>query len=122
MRGLGFIRCVAVDYDGTLTLGGPIDRDTAGALARARRAGIKLVLVTGRMLAELFIDDPEIGGLVDAIVAENGAVVHLGGVTRHLAGPIDRCLVDELAAHGVHMRRRSHPRRQLRRTAARSMT
>jgi hydroxymethylpyrimidine pyrophosphatase-like HAD family hydrolase len=102
---LGFIRCVAVDYDGTLTLGGPIDRDTAGALVRARRAGIKLVLVTGRMLAELFVDDPEIGGLVDAIVAENGAVVHLGGVARHLASPIDRCLVDELAAHDVHMRR-----------------
>ena len=77
MRGLGFIRCVALDYDGTLTLGGPVERDTADALARARREGLKLVLVTGRILAELFADDAEVDGLVDAIVAENGAVVRL---------------------------------------------
>ena len=63
------------------------------------------MLVTGRILAELFADDAEVDGLVDAIVAENGAVVRLGGVTRPVAGPIDRRLVAALAERGVHMRR-----------------
>ena len=68
--------CVlALDYDGTIAQNDRPDPSVLGAIADARGRGIKVLLVTGRILAEL----RRVAGdlrFVDAVVAENGAVVH----------------------------------------------
>src|SRR5688572_8386866 len=45
---------LATDYDGTLAHDGIVDEMTVAALGRARGAGIKLLMVTGRELSDLF--------------------------------------------------------------------
>lgn len=88
-------RAVAVDYDGTLTLGTHPEPDVLAALREARSAGMKLVLVTGRMMASLRADFPELGDYFDAVVAENGAMLWFERADeRLLAAPVP----DELAA------------------------
>jgi HAD superfamily hydrolase (TIGR01484 family) len=66
---------LACDYDGTLALNGSVNQETLGALQRLRSSGRRLILVTGRRLAELLsvFADVEI---FDLIVAENGAVLY----------------------------------------------
>jgi hydroxymethylpyrimidine pyrophosphatase-like HAD family hydrolase len=66
---------LATDFDGTLAFDGHVDEPTLRALARARAGGMKLVMVTGRELADLFNTFPE-SDVFDRIVAENGAVVY----------------------------------------------
>ena len=68
-------RAVATDYDGTLAFDGGVDEPTLDALRRARDAGLRLLLVTGRELSSLFnrFSEP---ALFDQIVAENGAIVY----------------------------------------------
>jgi hydroxymethylpyrimidine pyrophosphatase-like HAD family hydrolase len=68
-------RALATDYDGTLAADGRVDETTIDALRRARAAGIILIMVTGRELADLFntFAHPE---LFERIVAENGAVLY----------------------------------------------
>jgi HAD superfamily hydrolase (TIGR01484 family) len=66
---------LATDYDGTIAHHGLVDAATEDALTRVRASGRRLVLVTGRELADLQKTFPNIE-LFDAIVAENGAVVH----------------------------------------------
>ncbi|HZB24658.1 MAG TPA: HAD family hydrolase [Vicinamibacterales bacterium] len=66
---------LATDYDGTIAHDGVVDEATLDALQRARAAGLRLVMVTGRELTSLF--NTFAGCAVfDKIVAENGAVVH----------------------------------------------
>lgn len=65
---------LATDYDGTLASDGRVDPHTIAALERAKHAGLRLVLVTGRQLADLIATFPEVP-LFDRIVAENGAVL-----------------------------------------------
>ncbi len=97
---------VAIDYDGTLSISPRPDDLVLAALARARASGIRVVLVTGRILAELRADFPDVDRHVDAIVAENGAVVtHLGGGVRRVAPPVPVPLGDALEAAGVPIRR-----------------
>jgi hypothetical protein len=81
-------RAVAVDYDGTLT-------------TEARSAGIRVLLVTGRILADLRAIFPEVDQRFDAVVAENGAVLARGGEDRLLAPPVDPWLADQLELAGV---------------------
>lgn len=96
---------VASDYDGTLAEGGgPPSPVVLQALAQARAAGIRIVLVTGRILSELRADFPDVDAHVDAIVAENGGVLALGGVERLLAPPVDESLVGALRARGIDHR------------------
>lgn len=66
---------LATDYDGTLAHDGRVDAATISALQRARAAGLRLVMVTGRELSDLFntFEHPE---LFDRIVAENGALLY----------------------------------------------
>jgi hydroxymethylpyrimidine pyrophosphatase-like HAD family hydrolase len=66
---------LATDYDGTLAHDGIVDPATVEALQRAREAGLKVLMVTGRELTDLFntFAHPT---LFDAIVAENGAVIY----------------------------------------------
>jgi hypothetical protein len=65
---------LATDYDGTLAHDGRVSDEALGALQRARRAGFKMLLVTGRELSDLFNIFPHVDTF-DRIVAENGAVV-----------------------------------------------
>ena len=67
-------RALATDYDGTLAFDGTVEDLTLAALQRARAAGLKLVMVTGRELSDLFNTFPH-SQLFDRVVAENGALV-----------------------------------------------
>lgn len=71
------IDALAVDYDRTLTdLDLVLVPDAVRAIRRAREAGKKVVVVSGRGLDFL---ERELGGLVDAIVGENGCfLLHAG--------------------------------------------
>ena len=81
-------RTLACDYDGTVAAEGALHPAAGWALERLRAAGHKLLLVTGRRLDDLSRACPELA-LFEAIVAENGAVLHLPalGATRVLAEP-----------------------------------
>jgi hydroxymethylpyrimidine pyrophosphatase-like HAD family hydrolase len=74
---------LATDYDGTIAFDGKVDDATVAALRRARDAGLRLVMVTGRELSDLFNTFDHLA-LFDRIVAENGAV---------LCNPEDRSVV-----------------------------
>jgi hydroxymethylpyrimidine pyrophosphatase-like HAD family hydrolase len=78
---------IATDYDGTLAHDGQVDTDTLEALGRARAAGLRLVMVTGRELDDLFSTFAQTA-LFDRIVAENGALLYdPGRGTRRLLAP-----------------------------------
>ncbi len=80
------IGVLALDFDGTVYNGtGPIDPELLQHLRRLRRAGVKLVLATGRCLLELerLVDL----SLFDAVVAENGAILSVNGSEVSLAPP-----------------------------------
>jgi hydroxymethylpyrimidine pyrophosphatase-like HAD family hydrolase len=66
---------LATDYDGTIAHDGIVDQPTLDALGRARRAGIRLIMVTGRELPDLLTTFPH-AAVFDRIVAENGAVLY----------------------------------------------
>lgn len=100
-----FYRAVATDFDGTLTTGGAPEGRVLAALTAARAAGIRLVLVTGRIYAELLSVWPEVSDYVDIVVAENGAVLVTPSQTTLLGGPIDVRLSDLLVERGVAFRR-----------------
>jgi hypothetical protein len=63
---------LALDYDGTIARDGILDPEVKAAIGDARARGIVVILVTGRILADL---EQVAGNLqfVDAVVAENGA-------------------------------------------------
>ena len=73
-----YFRAVAIDYDCTLTDGPRPSPDVLEALWEFRGTGRRVVLVTGRIVAELRQDFPEVERHFDAVVAENGAVVFTG--------------------------------------------
>lgn len=108
---------IALDFDGTIARNGTLEREMGRAIAEARTRGIFVVLVTGRILSEL---QRVFGDLerVDAVVAENGAVMTFPGsgytvtlgpapsaaLLAALAGagiphPAGQCLVDTDAHH-----------------------
>ena len=66
---------LATDYDGTIAHDGVVDAPTLAALERLRTSGRKLILVTGRELADLLRVMPRID-VFDRVVAENGAVLY----------------------------------------------
>lgn len=93
---------LATDYDGTLASEGHVSEPTIDSLKRARNAGIRLVLVTGRTLDDLF-DRFEAVPLFERVVAENGAVVYdpARNATLSLAPAPPVELLDALARDGV---------------------
>ncbi len=101
----GVVRTIAVDYDGTVARDGRLSHTAAEALDEARRAGLSLVLVTGRILEELAHAAPGISDRFDVIVAENGAVALRHGHVVRLAEPVDDALVQELTRLGTGVRR-----------------
>ncbi|MEO3812431.1 HAD family hydrolase [Sphaerisporangium sp. B11E5] len=93
---------LACDFDGTLVRRGILADDTLTALERLSRAGVRLVLVTGRELDDLLgvFEHPR---LFDLIVAENGAVLYDPGrrIRESLAEPPPPELLERLRAEGV---------------------
>jgi hydroxymethylpyrimidine pyrophosphatase-like HAD family hydrolase len=66
---------LASDYDGTLAEHGSVSDETIEALRIFRQSRRKLILVTGRELADLLTVFPQ-AELCECIVAENGAVLY----------------------------------------------
>lgn len=93
---------LACDYDGTLAHGGVVADNTWEALARVRRSGRRLLLVTGRRLDDLRSACPDLSPF-DSVVAENGALVHrpTSGETRRLAEPPPPGFAEALRDRGV---------------------
>jgi hydroxymethylpyrimidine pyrophosphatase-like HAD family hydrolase len=65
---------LALDYEGTIARNEVLDPDVREAIADARERGITVVIVIGRILDDLRRVAGDLG-FVDAVVAENGAVV-----------------------------------------------
>lgn len=97
-----YFLALATDFDGTLAHDGAIDPAALSALARFRKAGGRVLLVTGRELADLGHVVPDLAAF-DTIVAENGAVLYdpATGEERPLAPPPPAPLVAELRHRGV---------------------
>jgi hydroxymethylpyrimidine pyrophosphatase-like HAD family hydrolase len=93
---------LACDYDGTCASDGRVAPETLSALRAVRASGRKVLIVTGRCLEDLARVFPELGAL-DAVVAENGAVVFEPGLasTRVLGVPPRPALLEELRRRGV---------------------
>ncbi len=68
-------KALACDFDGTLASGDRLHPEAIAALLRAREAGLRVFLVTGRTFFEL-VRVCERLDLFDAVVAENGAVLY----------------------------------------------
>ncbi|MFB4281877.1 MULTISPECIES: HAD hydrolase family protein [unclassified Nonomuraea] len=66
---------LACDYDETLARAGQVADETIEVLERLSRAGIKLLLVTGRELDDLLSVFPH-PALFDLVVAENGGLLY----------------------------------------------
>jgi hydroxymethylpyrimidine pyrophosphatase-like HAD family hydrolase len=93
---------LALDYDGTIAQDGVLDADVHSAIVEARAHGIVVVLVTGRTLSDL----KRVAGnvqFVDAVVAENGAVLAFSdGHSRLLALPPPASFLKELSRRGIN--------------------
>jgi hydroxymethylpyrimidine pyrophosphatase-like HAD family hydrolase len=98
-----FFKALACDYDGTLAFQDRIGPAVRDALARARRAGLRLILVTGRTFFELtrVCDCLE---LFDAVVAENGAVLYYpdSAMIRDQGPGVPDRLLAELDRRGIY--------------------
>ena len=95
---------LALDYDGTIARDGALDPEVRSAIADVRARGIAVVLVTGRILEEL---KQVTGGLgfVDAVVAENGAVLDFsGGNSRLIGHPTQPLFLEELRRRGIEFK------------------
>ena len=68
-------RALATDYDGTLAFEGHVHEATVQSLRSVREADLRLVMVTGRELSDLFNNFEHVD-LFDRVVAENGAVLY----------------------------------------------
>ncbi len=92
---------LALDYDGTIAHDGVLDSDVRTSIAEARARGIVVILVTGRILSDL----RRVAGnlhFVDAVVAENGAVIAFPNGHSWLSGnPPPPVFVDELRRRAI---------------------
>ena len=96
------ISTIALDYDGTIARGDALDPTVRDAIAAARTVGITVLIVTGRIVDEL----RRVAGdlhFVDAVVAENGAVVYFSHNDHStlLAPPIPAAIGEELDRCGI---------------------
>jgi hydroxymethylpyrimidine pyrophosphatase-like HAD family hydrolase len=98
------LRILACDLDGTLTSGDTIAPETWEALRRAKRAGMAILLATGRRL-ETFDAKGLFAELCEAIVAEDGAVVYFPRLDRTVLpfGRLHPALLQRLAALSIPM-------------------
>jgi hydroxymethylpyrimidine pyrophosphatase-like HAD family hydrolase len=98
------VQAVALDYDGTLTDTDHLDAAVLASIRGVRSRGQVVVLVTGRILAELRAVFPEVEREFDAVVAENGAVLADGDGVQELAAAVDARLGQALARREIPVR------------------
>jgi soluble P-type ATPase len=93
---------LAIDFDGTIATNGVLDPEVRKAIGELRGRGIIVILVTGRTLADLRRVCGDLH-FVDAVVAENGAVVEFppSGYSMSLAPPPPPLLLKELTHRGI---------------------
>lgn len=93
---------LATDYDGTIAHHGTVDDATIAALERLRSSGRKLIMVTGREMADLKLTFVRLD-LFEWIVAENGAQLYRPSNQESilLGEPPPQIFVDELRRRGV---------------------
>jgi hydroxymethylpyrimidine pyrophosphatase-like HAD family hydrolase len=95
-------RVLACDYDRTLATAAAATDEALAALRSVARSGRRLVMVTGRTMAELLDVFTEFS-VFDVIIVENGALLVRPetGEQRPLAEPIPARLLRELRDRGV---------------------
>jgi len=92
---------LALDYDGTIARDGVLDPEVKAAIVEARARGIVVVIVTGRILSDLKQAAGDLG-FVDAVVAENGAVLAFPNGQTSLNGHFPpQVFQDELRRRGI---------------------
>jgi hydroxymethylpyrimidine pyrophosphatase-like HAD family hydrolase len=93
---------LAVDYDGTAATDGKLSDAASLAIERLRTSGRRVVLVTGRRVADLLRVCPRIT-LFDLIVAENGGVIYDPQSREELplGAPLPARFTERLHARGV---------------------
>lgn len=92
---------LALDYDGTIAQNGALDPDVRRAIMGARARGIIVLLVTGRILSDLMQAAGDLQ-FVDAVVAENGAVLAFpNGQSRLLSKSPPQVFLEELRRQGI---------------------
>ena len=96
-----YFKAVAIDFDGTLAEGGAPSPSVLAAVRSVRDLGLRLLLVTGRTLADLRQVFPDLDEHFDLTVAENGAILRAAEGHRRLARPIDPELAKALQARGL---------------------
>ncbi|MGO9435526.1 MAG: HAD hydrolase family protein [Terracidiphilus sp.] len=95
---------LALDYDGTIARDGALDPDVKAAIMDVRAGGITAVLVTGRILEDLKLAAGSLE-FVDAVVAENGAVIEFpNGHSKLIGAPPPQVFLDELSRAGIEFR------------------
>jgi hypothetical protein len=100
-----YFQAVAIDFDGTLSDGGTVPCSLLQLLLELREAGLRVVLVTGRILSELRSHFADVDHYVDMVVAENGAVLATRDGSSLLSQPTDPRLDIALAHASVTFRR-----------------
>src|SRR5215472_18027940 len=95
---------LALDYDGTIATDGVLFPEVRSAIAEARVRGIVVIIATGRILSDLRSLCGDLS-FVDAVVAENGAVLAFpNGHTRILGRLPPQIFFDALQRRGVAFR------------------
>lgn len=92
---------LVLDYDGTIARDGTLDPAVRDAILQARARRIVVVIVTGRILSEF---KQAVGDIdfVDAVVAENGAVLEFpNGYTKLIGRLPPQAFLDELRRRGI---------------------
>ncbi len=92
--------CLAFDYDGTLASHDKVNEEVLTGLTRLKNSGRRLVLVTGRILKDIFRIFPQ-HTLFDYVVAENGAVLYCPAtrITKLLCEPVPLQFIEKLKEH-----------------------
>jgi hydroxymethylpyrimidine pyrophosphatase-like HAD family hydrolase len=95
---------LATDYDGTIAEADELHAEVRAAIGELRCQGIVVVLVTGRRLRDLKRVAGDLA-LFDAVVAENGAVLDMPSIGRHLVHgpPLPPAFVQALRRHGIDL-------------------
>jgi hypothetical protein len=93
---------IATDYDGTLATNGHADETALAALLRARAAGRKLIMITGREQDSLRHVFPAFT-MFQVVVLENGALLYFPATAeeRLLCEPAPQALATRLRQAGV---------------------
>ena len=92
---------LALDYDGTIARDGVLDPGVRAAIAEVRAQGITVVIASGRVLSDLEQVAGDLG-FVDAVVAENGAVLCFpNGHAWSLGHPPSEVFLAELRRRGI---------------------